>query len=147
MCFPQSKFLIINNRLQRYVFIIILTTINCLYLFLGALNSTFIIVGTNSNEIPNHPDNVILKPKSSLDELVIHYSQAEFYLQLSMSEGFPNSLCEAMLCECVPIVSHVASMPFIVADSGFVLARKNLGLLKKVISKVAQLNNFLSQRR
>jgi len=94
----------------------------------------FIIVGTNENELAEHPKNVILKPKSNAEELKLIYSQAEFYLQLSMSEGFPNSLCEAMLCECVPIVSKVASMPFIVGDSGFILERKDLSLLKDLIN-------------
>ena len=97
--------------------------------------NSFIIVGADSNELPNRPKNVILKPQSNAKELQKYYSQAEFYLQLSMSEGFPNSLCEAMLCECVPIVSNVASMPFIVDDSGFILERKDLSLLKDLIIK------------
>ena len=103
-------------------------------------DNDFIIVGTNTDEIAEHPKNVILKPKSDAKELQLLYSQAEFYLQLSMSEGFPNSLCEAMLCECVPIVSNVASMPFIVGDSGFVLEHKDLSLLKTLIQKSLKSN-------
>lgn len=93
----------------------------------------FIIVGGNENNILQLPSNVIIKPKATQDELIKYYSEAQFYLQLSMSEGFPNSLCEAMLCECVPIVSKVASMPYIVDDSGFILERKDLNLLKEII--------------
>ncbi len=100
----------------------------------------FIIVGATENEIPKHPKNVLLKPKANADELLKYYSQAEFYLQLSISEGFPNSLCEAMLCECVPIVSQVASMPFIVADSGFILERKDLTMLKNLIQQALEAN-------
>lgn len=97
--------------------------------------SKFFIVGTDDSEISQHPENVILVSKKTSEELVEIYSQAQFYLQLSMSEGFPNSLCEAMLCECVPIVSQVASMPFIVDDSGFILERKDIDLLKNLIAK------------
>ncbi|OIP02367.1 MAG: hypothetical protein AUJ98_01480 [Bacteroidetes bacterium CG2_30_33_31] len=94
----------------------------------------FIIVGTDPSELHDAPKNVILLTKKTPIELVPIYSEATFYLQLSMSEGFPNSLCEAMLCECVPIVSDVASMPFIVSDTGFVLKKKDIGLLKSLIS-------------
>lgn len=94
----------------------------------------FYIVGTNDSEIANYPENVILIPKKTPEELVSIYSQSQFYLQLSMSEGFPNSLCEAMLCECVPIVSNVASMPYIIGDSGFVLEKKDVAMLKELIS-------------
>jgi glycosyltransferase involved in cell wall biosynthesis len=45
-----------------------------------------------------------------------------------------------MLCECVPIVSHVASMPFIVADSGFILERKDLNMLKNLIQQALDSN-------
>lgn len=95
----------------------------------------FIIVGGNKNDITQSPSNVIIQPKATQDELIKYYSEAQFYLQLSMSEGFPNSLCEAMLCECVPIVSKVASMPYIVDDSGFVLERKDINLLKEIIER------------
>ncbi len=101
-------------------------------------NCTFIIIGTEEKSFPPITPNIILLPWVDNKDLITHYSQAEFYLQLSMSEGFPNSLCEAMLCECVPIVSHVASMPFIVSDSGFVLERKDLEMLKELIDKALE---------
>ena len=53
-------------------------------------------------------------------------SAATFYLQLSLSEGFPNALCEAMLCGCIPIVSDVSSMPGIVADKGLVVKHRRV---------------------
>lgn len=100
--------------------------------------SSFIIIGTDEKEFPTHPSNVILKPKANSADLIHHYSKAQFYLQLSMSEGFPNSLCEAMLCECVPVVSNVASMPFIVGNSGFVLKNKDTNLLKTLLQEALE---------
>jgi len=68
------------------------------------------------------------------DEIASYFSEAEFYLQLSMSEGFPNALCEAMLCECIPVVSNVGAMPFIVDDCGFILERRDVDLLEQRIT-------------
>lgn len=53
---------------------------------------------------------------------------SSFYTQLSLSEGMPNALCEAMLCGCVPLVSNVASMPDIVGEHGSVLERRDVEL-------------------
>lgn len=62
-------------------------------------------------------------------ELPKFLSTQQFYLQLSLAEGFPNALCEAMLCECVPIGSNVFSIPEIIGDSGFVLTEHDEALL------------------
>jgi hypothetical protein len=102
---------------------------------------TFQIVGTEPQELPDAPKNVELVGKKNANELVNYYSKATYYLQLSISEGFPNSLCEAMLCECIPIVSHVASMPFIIGDSGYILDKNDLGLLESLIQRIAKEEN------
>jgi glycosyltransferase involved in cell wall biosynthesis len=77
--------------------------------------------------------NIKTIPPTKNNELQKLYSEHQFYLQLSMAEGFPNALCEAMLCECVPIVSDVFSMPEIIESSGFVLNERNVELLKELI--------------
>ena len=77
--------------------------------------------------------NVKTIPPTKNNELQKLYSAHQFYLQLSMAEGFPNALCEAMLCECVPIVSDVFSMPEIVESSGFILKERNDEMLKSLI--------------
>ena len=53
-----------------------------------------------------------------------------------MSEGFPNALCEAMLCGCIPIGSNVASIPHIIGDKGYILKQKNEILLQNLISNL-----------
>lgn len=77
--------------------------------------------------------NVKTIPPTKNSELQKLYSEHQFYLQLSMAEGFPNALCEAMLCECVPIVSDVFSMPAIIESSGFILNERNDEMLKELI--------------
>jgi glycosyltransferase involved in cell wall biosynthesis len=94
----------------------------------------FTIVGVPSSiKLPITSTNVKTIPPTKNNELQKLYSKHQFYLQLSMAEGFPNALCEAMLCECVPIVSDVFSMPEIIESSGFILKERNLDLLKELI--------------
>lgn len=59
-----------------------------------------------------------------------------------MAEGFPNALCEAMLCECVPIVSDVFSMPEIIESSGFVLKERNDELLDELIQTAISTHDY-----
>ncbi len=93
---------------------------------------TFYIVGGTklSQELPK---NVTAIENMSHDKLVEFVSDKQFYLQLSMSEGFPNSLCEAMLSGCIPIVSGVGAMPEIVGDLGYILQRKDEKQLESII--------------
>ncbi|GAA4296406.1 glycosyltransferase family 4 protein [Nibribacter koreensis] len=98
--------------------------------------ASFTIVGAPAGfAFPNQPVNVKLLPKMPLADLKAVYSAHTFYLQLSMSEGFPNALSESMLCGCVPIVSNVSSMPEIVGGAGFVLEKRESGLLIELLQK------------
>jgi glycosyltransferase involved in cell wall biosynthesis len=53
------------------------------------------------------------------DQLVSYYQRAKVYCQLSLYEGLPNALCEAMLCECVPVGTKVSGIPTVMGDTGF----------------------------
>lgn len=87
---------------------------------------TFTIVGMNNrHKMPKSPNNVIYIEYLESKELIKMLSEHTFYLQLSIAEGFPNALCEAMLCECVPIGSDVAAIPKIIGDTGFILQKKD----------------------
>ena len=98
---------------------------------------TFTIVGHSDNmEYPFPvPPNVHLIKFVPYDKLREIYAVHEFYLQLSIMEGFPSAPCEAMLCECIPIVSSVGALPNIVGDAGFVLKRKDLLDLVQLINQ------------
>jgi glycosyltransferase involved in cell wall biosynthesis len=59
-------------------------------------------------------------------ELLLHsYQKSKVYCQLSYREGFPSSLCEAMLCECIPIGSNVGGIPTAIGDAGFLVEYNN----------------------
>lgn len=54
------------------------------------------------------------------DKGLLDYMQrAKVYVQVSAHEGFGCSLAEAMLCECVPVVTDRAAIPEVVGDCGY----------------------------
>ncbi len=89
----------------------------------------FVIIGAKEGSFKNKPANVVEVPFVPNEELPAYYGQASFYLQLSVSEGFGNALCEAMLCGCIPIVSNVGAMPGIVGDSGVIVPKRDVEVL------------------
>lgn len=93
----------------------------------------------------NFPKNVTLLGTLNREVLKKEYSQHQFYFQGSKVEGLPNVLCEAMLCECIPIGTNVFGIPDAIGSTGhifdatdklesvtlFIKSLKNLSLLGK----------------
>ncbi len=71
------------------------------------------------------PANLILLPQVQFDHLASYYKSASVYAQLSRSEGLPNALCEAMLCECIPIGTNVGGIPTAIGDAGYLVEYNN----------------------
>jgi glycosyltransferase involved in cell wall biosynthesis len=71
----------------------------------------------------------------SYDELINHYSRAKVFAQISMFEGLPSTLCEAMLCECIPVGSGVNAIPKIINGKGFIIKKKDLDEIVSVLEK------------
>jgi len=95
---------------------------------------SFTLVGGTQFQFEiNLPENVKLVGFADHNSLVRLFGEHEYYLQLSLSEGFPNALCEAMLCGCVPIGSNVAAIPDIVAETGYILPRRDVKMLSSLI--------------
>jgi glycosyltransferase involved in cell wall biosynthesis len=53
------------------------------------------------------------------EELLKWYQKAKVYCQLSRYEGLTNALCEAMLCECIPVGTEYCGIPTAIGDTGF----------------------------
>jgi len=93
------------------------------------------------------PGNIKIHAFLNPEKIKALLEESRYYLQLSVSEGFPNALCEAMLCECIPICSKVGGMPFIVQDSGMLLEHNDFELIIDKVSGIIsrsseELNSF-----
>jgi glycosyltransferase involved in cell wall biosynthesis len=93
-----------------------------------------IIGGTFPSDM-SIPSNIQTLPFIENDGLPEIFNKNQFYLQLSLTEGFPNAVIEAMACGCVPIVSSVGAMPDIVQEFGYILPKKDIELLQAIIMK------------
>ena len=85
----------------------------------------------------------------SYDELINHYSRARVFAQISMFEGLPSTICEAMLCECIPVGSNVNGIPGIIDGSGFIIKERNLdetvSTLKKAVNSPEEMGKRARQ--
>ena len=86
-------------------------------------NAKFLMVGIRGDALKKlqdiAPSNVEFIDPLSQDELMLYYQKAKVYCQLSMREGLPNALCEAMLCECAPVGTERGGIPTAIGDTGF----------------------------
>ena len=83
----------------------------------------FLIVGVK-NGIREYiqkiaPKNVEVIGMLPQEKLLSYYQKAKVYCQLSISEGLPNTLCEAMLCECIPVGTRIDGISTAMGDVGF----------------------------
>ncbi|HSJ69240.1 MAG TPA: glycosyltransferase family 4 protein [Anditalea sp.] len=91
------------------------------------------------------PDNVHFLGKLNALELRNLYSKSQFYFQMSIFEGFGCALCEAMLCECIPIVSKVNFLPYIIGDYGYILDKRDDKLLVDTIHQALKADNNINK--
>lgn len=106
-------------------------------------NCSFILVGIHQSVISslgNLPPNLKLFPFLVPNEFKKYLVKSEFIMQLSISEGFPNALCEGMLCNCIPIGTHVGGIPTIIGDSGFLFKSSNINFIKSQFDEIAELS-------
>jgi glycosyltransferase involved in cell wall biosynthesis len=93
----------------------------------------FTLVGWDGVRQIDAPDNLRILKFMNQEEVVQCLSGHEFYFQLSMMEGFPNALAEAMLCGCIPIGSNVSGIPHIIGDTGFILYTRQVDALNQLV--------------
>lgn len=99
----------------------------------------FVIIGmsidfANQNKI-DIPSNLKLIPKMNQEGLIEYYQKAKVFCLFSLTEGMPNVLCEAMLCKCIPVGSHVNAIPEIIGNTGFIVKKKDLTLMKAALDQ------------
>ncbi len=83
----------------------------------------FLIIGIEEDALKKLQDiassNVLFFSEIYQEALIPYYQKSKVYCQLSMREGLPNALCEAMLCECVPVGTEVQGVKTAIGNTGY----------------------------
>ncbi len=95
----------------------------------------FTFIGGSKSSDLSLPSNIKVVPPVPNEALSSIYNQHQYYLQLSVSEGFGISVVEAMMSGCIPIVSTAGVLPKIAGDFGFVLPQKSIDALLALIEQ------------
>lgn len=69
-------------------------------------------------EVPGNVEVIEYLPR---DKLLPHLQRAKVYCQPSFTEGLPNALCEAMLCECIPVGTMAGGIPTAIGEAGYLV--------------------------
>jgi glycosyltransferase involved in cell wall biosynthesis len=97
----------------------------------------FVLVGLRAPLLARigatRPANVELLSYRSKEDLRPLYQRAKVYCQPSLSEGLPNSLCEAMLCGCIPVGTTAGGIPAAIGETGQVVPYGNVEQMKQAI--------------
>jgi len=99
---------------------------------------SFIIVGSYTNDAIRilkkaSGDNINFKGYVSKEDLQGFFKRAKVYLQPSLHEAFGCSVAEAMLYNCIPIVSRRFALPEVVGDSGFYVDTNDLNDMARTV--------------
>lgn len=107
-----------------------------LFIDLARINpdKEFVMIGTNRKyhdwieerfKVSYLPNLTIIHSFCPDEKLKSYYNKARIYLQISITEGMPVSLGEAMLCECIPIGSNVNGIPDAIGDTGVIIYKRD----------------------
>ena len=82
----------------------------------------------------------------SAEDLHYHFNAARVFVQASITEGMPNTLGEAMLCECIPVGSNVNGIPDLMGNNGVIVQKRSVDELEAAIYKAMELDTGKSAR-
>jgi hypothetical protein len=112
-------------------------------------NFHFIIAGLGEDarlSLRDVPENVQILGHVSDDQLLALYRESKIYAQFSMREGLPSAVCEAMLCECIPIGFNNGGISIAIGDCGFVIENGDMKAAHRVITKSMAMDSELGKK-
>lgn len=109
----------------------------------------FTMAGINPGLLEQIEETYHLKEISNLEvllftgsaELFQLYNRAFVFVQASITEGMPNTLAEAMLCECIPVGSRVNGIPDLIGDTGVIVETRNVSALESAVHQALELDS------
>lgn len=112
----------------------------------------FVVIGREQDDSIDRlrslaSSNVSFTGYVSDEELLLWYQRARVYVQASAYESFGMSLAEAMLCECVPVVTEKGALPEVVGDTGFYVAYEDEKATARGIKEALGSNKGAEARR
>ncbi len=111
----------------------------------------FVLVGKWVDDSVNYLRSIAssnMRFSGAIDELSLLtlMGKSKVYVQVSQHEGFGCSLAEAMLCECIPVVTNVAAIPEVVGDCGFFLTDETPQMLANLIKRALNSDSSLGKK-
>ena len=111
----------------------------------------FVLVGVRKelveSLIEDIPENLEITGPVSPKEVSQYMKRAKIYCQLSLTEGMPNALCEAMLYGCIPVGSSAGGIPNVIGDTGVIVEKKDARLVREAILQAMKLEPRRSIKR
>jgi len=101
----------------------------------------FVLIGFDSDRFRDlvPPANLSRYPVLNQFELLQYYRRAKVYCQPSRREGLSNTLCEAMLCECIPVVTDVGGSARAVGETGIVVRPNDSAALAAAVEEALRM--------
>ena len=95
----------------------------------------FVVVGVEAQVALSFypPMNMSFLPAVPREDLLQLYREAKVYCQPSVREGLPSTLCESMLCECIPVATDVGGSRTAVGNSGILVVARDVEELSNSI--------------
>lgn len=114
-------------------------------------DTRFIIVGCTEGLLQKKyhtlPSNLTVYPYIAHEKLIELYRKAKVYCQFSVIESFCLTLAEAMLYDCVPVVSNVGAITEITGGLGFIVNKKHKEEIVESIQKALKTPDSDSYRK
>ena len=100
----------------------------------------FLLIGVASEKLLHDrfsqlPSNLKFVGPVPHDQLVKYYRESKVYCQLSIHEGLPTALCEAMLCGCIPVGTRINGIVTAIGDIGFLIDEHTTAKAAEAIRK------------
>lgn len=110
----------------------------------------FTLIGADSQLLKQWidlPSNFTAVPQVDHHELPHFYQSAKVFMCLSISEGMPNVLSEAMLCECIPVGFNIGSVQEIIGETGVILESMDINQIKSGLFKALEMDGQPARKK